>query len=44
VEGLAQEPARVRVNVVTLSQMDTPLMHSANGPERDTIVQNWAVI
>ena len=38
--ALALELAPVRVNAVTLSLIDTPLLHTAYGAERDTIVQN----
>jgi hypothetical protein len=41
---LALELATVPVNAVTPSLMDTPLLHSGYGPERDTIVQNRAAI
>jgi NAD(P)-dependent dehydrogenase (short-subunit alcohol dehydrogenase family) len=42
--ALARELAPVRVNAVTRSLIDTPLLHTAYGEERDTIVQNRAAI
>jgi NAD(P)-dependent dehydrogenase (short-subunit alcohol dehydrogenase family) len=44
VEALALELAPVRVNAVTPGLMNTPLLHTAYGAERDTIVQNRAAI
>jgi NAD(P)-dependent dehydrogenase (short-subunit alcohol dehydrogenase family) len=38
----AQELAPVRVNAVTPGLMDTPGLHTADGVERDTIVQRGA--
>lgn len=34
----------MRVNAVTPGLIDTPRLHTAYGPERDTIVQNRAAI
>jgi NAD(P)-dependent dehydrogenase (short-subunit alcohol dehydrogenase family) len=36
--------ATVRINTVTLGLMDTPLLHTAYGAERDTIIKNRAAI
>ena len=46
VEALAPalELAPVRVNAVTPGLVDSPLLHTADGAERHTIVQNQAVI
>jgi NAD(P)-dependent dehydrogenase (short-subunit alcohol dehydrogenase family) len=48
VEGLAPalalELAPVRANAVTPSLIDTPLLHTAYGAERDTLVKNQAAI
>jgi NAD(P)-dependent dehydrogenase (short-subunit alcohol dehydrogenase family) len=41
---LARELAPVRVNVVTQSLIDTPLLHTAYGAEHDAIVQNRAAV
>jgi hypothetical protein len=43
-EALALELAPVRVNAVTLGLMDTSLLHTAYGAERDTIMKNRAAI
>jgi NAD(P)-dependent dehydrogenase (short-subunit alcohol dehydrogenase family) len=40
VEALAWELAPVRVNAVTPGLIDTPRLHTADGAERDTIVNN----
>jgi NAD(P)-dependent dehydrogenase (short-subunit alcohol dehydrogenase family) len=42
VEALALELAPVPVNTATPDLIDTPLLHTAYGEERDTIVQNRA--
>ena len=42
--ALALELAQVRVNTVTPGLMNTPLLHTAYGPERDTIVKSGAAI
>jgi NAD(P)-dependent dehydrogenase (short-subunit alcohol dehydrogenase family) len=44
VEALARELAPVRVNAVTPSVIGPPRLHSADGPERAAIVQNWAAM
>jgi Enoyl-(Acyl carrier protein) reductase len=44
VEALALEWAPGRVNAVTPGLMDTSLLHTAYGPERDTIMQKRAAI
>jgi Enoyl-(Acyl carrier protein) reductase len=42
--ALALELAPVRVTVVTPGLMDTPLLHTAYGADRDTIVSNRAAV
>jgi NAD(P)-dependent dehydrogenase (short-subunit alcohol dehydrogenase family) len=42
--ALALELAPVRVNAVTPGLIDTPLLHTADGAERDSIVRNRAAI
>jgi NAD(P)-dependent dehydrogenase (short-subunit alcohol dehydrogenase family) len=42
--ALALELSPVRVNAVTPGLIDTPLLPTADGAERDTIVQNRAAI
>jgi NAD(P)-dependent dehydrogenase (short-subunit alcohol dehydrogenase family) len=41
---MARELAPVRVNAVTPGPMDIPLLHTAYGAERDTLVKNRAAI
>jgi NAD(P)-dependent dehydrogenase (short-subunit alcohol dehydrogenase family) len=42
--ALVLELAPLRVNAVTLGLIDTPLLHTAYGPERDTIVKSRAAL
>jgi NAD(P)-dependent dehydrogenase (short-subunit alcohol dehydrogenase family) len=42
--ALALELAPVRVNAVTPGLVDSPLLHTADGAERDTIITNRAAI
>jgi NAD(P)-dependent dehydrogenase (short-subunit alcohol dehydrogenase family) len=42
--ALALELALVRVNAVTPGLIDIPLLHTADGVERHTIVQNRAAV
>jgi NAD(P)-dependent dehydrogenase (short-subunit alcohol dehydrogenase family) len=44
VEALALELSPVRVNAVTPGLIDTPLLHTADGAERDMIGNNRAAI
>ena len=44
VEALALELAPVRVNTVTPGLIDTSLLHTAYGAERDTLIKNRAAI
>jgi NAD(P)-dependent dehydrogenase (short-subunit alcohol dehydrogenase family) len=44
VEALVLELAPVRVNAVTPSLIDTPLLHTAYGAERDTIIKTRSAI
>jgi NAD(P)-dependent dehydrogenase (short-subunit alcohol dehydrogenase family) len=42
--ALALELAPVRVNAVTPGLVDSPLLHTADGAERDTIITNRTAI
>jgi NAD(P)-dependent dehydrogenase (short-subunit alcohol dehydrogenase family) len=44
VEALVLELVPVRVNTVTPGLMNTPLLHTAYGKERDSIIKNRAAV